>query len=177
MLIKVIQGVCIWGLCGYLADLIFRRTPALRNARQYADNVGKPMLNVGAGTWGTWLTGPLLGGDVNCDIGASKEVACNKDSVCFCDATDLTRYPDKYFGSLVALHILEHLDNPDEVLKEWNRVSDRLYIVVPRWWSALALAHPGHKWYFTNGNPYGKKYRLRKKMSFVPTFGEYTLPK
>jgi len=126
------------------------------------------MLNVGAGTWTSWFMGPLLGGDINCDISASREESCHKDSICYCDATDLSHYPDKHFGSLVALHILEHLDDPEATLQEWDRVADRLYVVVPKWWSILAFTHPGHMWYFSDGNYRGKKYRLRKKMSWLP---------
>jgi hypothetical protein len=163
-----IKVFCAWGLSAWLADLIFRRIPALHDARKYADSVGKPMINVGAGTWNSWLTGPLLGGDVNCDIAADQKVGCARKTVCYCDATDLSQYPDKHFGSLVALHILEHLDDPDKALKEWSRVADKLFVVVPRWWSALAILHPGHMWYFPNGNPEGPKIKLRSKMSLIP---------
>jgi hypothetical protein len=128
------------------------------------------MLNVGAGTWSSWLAGPLLGGDINCDISASKIESCGKKKVCYCDATDLSKYPDKYFGSLAALHILEHLDDPDAALREWERVSDKVFIVVPRWWSLLAFTHPGHMWYFSNGDPKSKKYKLRSRMSLLPDF-------
>jgi ubiquinone/menaquinone biosynthesis C-methylase UbiE len=37
------------------------------------------------------------------------------------DATSLS-YPDHSFDRLIATHVLEHLPNPVEVLKEWNRV-------------------------------------------------------
>lgn len=37
------------------------------------------------------------------------------------DATSLS-YPDHSFDRLIATHVLEHLLNPVEVLKEWNRV-------------------------------------------------------
>lgn len=37
------------------------------------------------------------------------------------DATALT-YPDNSFDRLIATHVLEHLPNPVNVLKEWNRV-------------------------------------------------------
>lgn len=37
------------------------------------------------------------------------------------DATALS-YPDHSFDRLIATHVLEHLPNPVEVLKEWNRV-------------------------------------------------------
>lgn len=167
-----LKWICAWGVAGWTLDLVTRRLPALRNARKYADSVRKPMLNVGAGTWSSWLTGPLLGGDVNCDISAPIATKCEKHAVCYCDATNLKQYPDKHFGSLVALHILEHLDDPDAALKEWNRVADKLFIVVPRWWSILAFTHPGHMWYFYDGNPDGPKIRLRKKMFPVPFLGE-----
>jgi len=171
MIGDVIKCVCVWGVSAYLIDLCFRRYPALKSARAYADSVGKPMLNVGAGTWTSWFTGPLLGGDVNCDISASKVESCDRDKVCYCDATDLSRFPDKHFGSLVALHILEHLDDPDATMREWERVADKLFIVVPRWWSSLAFTHPGHLWYFCGGDPKGKKYRLRSEMSVFPNLG------
>ena len=37
------------------------------------------------------------------------------------DATSLT-YSDHSFDRLIATHVLEHLPNPVQVLKEWNRV-------------------------------------------------------
>lgn len=37
------------------------------------------------------------------------------------DATSLS-YSDQSFDRLIATHVLEHLPNPVEVLKEWNRV-------------------------------------------------------
>lgn len=37
------------------------------------------------------------------------------------DATALT-YPDNSFDRLIATHVLEHLQNPVNVLREWNRI-------------------------------------------------------
>ena len=49
------------------------------------------------------------------------------------DATALT-YPDNSFDRLIATHVLEHLTNPVNVLREWNRVvlpSGVISIVLP----------------------------------------------
>lgn len=141
----------------YLVDVVLRREIAAREARAYADSVNKPMLNVGAGAPGTALFGSTLYGDVNMDLGAPR-VPCRPGVICHGDAHKLP-FEDREFGSLLASHVLEHLDRPDRALAEWQRVADRLWVITPSWWAPHTWLHPGHRWYFAGD---GSKLALWK---------------
>ena len=70
------------------------------------------------------------------------------------DATSLS-YPDHSFDRLIATHVLEHLPNPVEVLKEWNRVvrpNGVISIVLP--------CDPGLLWRF--GRNFGPRRNATK---------------
>lgn len=54
--------------------------------------------------------------------------------------------PSKAFGALLAVGILERVKRPEVALAEWNRISDRVYVVVPSWWSPHAWLDPGVRW-------------------------------
>lgn len=144
-------AIGLFALGAYVADVVFRPAQVAREARRYAQSVGKPVLNVGAGTPGSSLRVAILGatiwGDVNCDIAASKSTACGNESFCWCDAVRLP-FPDKTFGAVIASHVLEHMADPEAAVAEWERVADRVYIVVPAWWAPHTWLHPGHCWVF-----------------------------
>jgi len=139
----------VYTLGAYVVDVLLFPDQAAREARSFAKSIGKPVLNVGAGTPGSSLRVAMLGatlwGDINCDIAASKSTSCGGDNVCYCDAVKLP-FPDKYFGAVIASHVLEHMENPQAAVAEWNRVADRVYVIVPKWWAPHTWLHPGHRW-------------------------------
>ena len=136
----------------YVVDVLLRPHLVANEAQRFAKTVGKPVLNVGAGTprssLRVALIGPTTWGDVNCDI-AANETSCGSDRVCYCDATKLP-YPDKTFGAIIASHVLEHLRDPKAAVAEWDRVAERSFIIVPKWWAAHTWAHPGHRWFIND---------------------------
>ena len=141
----------LFAVAAYVADVLVRPARVADEAQRFARSVGKPVLNVGAGTPGSSLRVAILGptkwGDVNCDIAADESAACGKDEVCWCDAAKLP-YPDKTFGAVIASHVLEHMADPEAAMAEWERVADRVYVVVPKWWTPHAWLHPRHCWMF-----------------------------
>lgn len=137
----------------YVYDVLWRRWAAVKAAKAYAGSTGKPVLNVGSGTWGSSLTGPKLDGDVNCDTAAAPAATCARDRVCYCDAQAMPQFTDKQFGAVVASHILEHVAEPAKALAEWRRVGDRIFVVLPSWWAPHTWTHPGHYWYFPRRDP------------------------
>jgi len=148
---------------GWFYDVIIRRKMAESQARAFADRAGKPMLNVGSGTEGSSFAasifGPSTAGDVNLDSAGSGSCLLAEPGgpACRGDATDLSDWPDKHFGAVVASHIAEHLDDPDAALREWQRVADKVYVVTPRPWWLHAWGQTEHKWMFWPG---GRKTRL-----------------
>jgi len=106
-----------------------------RLAREYADRVGKPMINVGCGET-DW-------GDVNVDI-----VLRSVKGFMQLDASKHMPFKDKEFGSLLASHVLEHLEYPDGALDEWHRIADRVFVLVPSPWNAWSWLTPEHKYVF-----------------------------
>lgn len=161
------SGVVLWLLAwagvGYWYDVIYRSRSAEVAARDYCDTAGKPLLVVGAGTPGSSLRAQILGpqrsGEVNLDLAASAPCAGVDELAwvtaggppCHGDAHDLSRWPDRTFGAVLATHVLEHLADPDRALAEWRRVADRVYVVVPQPWWIHAWAHPGHRQVFVGG--------------------------
>jgi hypothetical protein len=134
----------------YVKDTIVRPKQVAKLARDYCNRVGKPLLNVNAGTARTSLRatlfGPTLWGDVNLDP-AGPRILPGPRVVSFGDPYDLRRWPDRYFGAVIAAHVLERLDRPDVALTEWRRVADKVFVVVPPWWAPHAWLHPEHKWF------------------------------
>jgi len=142
----------------YVCDVVVRRERAAAQARAYADSVGKPMLNVGAGTLRTALFGPTTYGDVNCDIGAFDDCSV-RPANCHCDVTSLP-FPDKHFGSVLASHVVEHVEDYGKALAELDRVADRVFVITPEWWDPVTWLYWDHKWFFPDGRGGGMPVRL-----------------
>jgi SAM-dependent methyltransferase len=153
---QLLKALGVWIVGGYAWDVIVRSQLAANAAREHAASVGKPVLSVGAGTPQSSLAA-FLGfsprGDINLDLAGEGpcSIGTPHGTTCAGDAHDLSAFPDKHFGAVLATHILEHVDDPDRALSEWHRVADRVYVVTPGWGWLHTWAHPGHKWVFAGG--------------------------
>ncbi len=65
------------------------------------------------------------------------------------DAHDLSMFEDNEVDILIACHLLEHLENPNNALREWERVAKRGYIEVPnkRFDMFIRGREENHFWY------------------------------
>jgi hypothetical protein len=149
---KLFKAAATYALGSYANDVIVRPNQVAALARGYCDRVGKPLLNIGAGTPSTslraFVLGPTLWGDVNIDK-AGIRIPHGRHNVSYGDAYDLREWPDGHFGAVVASHVLEHLERPDLALAEWRRAADKVFVVVPPWYTPHAWLHPGHRWYIS----------------------------
>jgi hypothetical protein len=109
-------------------------------ARQYCDEVGKPLLVVGMKRH-FWQPPD---GDVTIDIDPK---VLGLPSGVLADAREIP-YPDKSFGAVYAAHVLEHMDTPEDAeiaINECLRVADRAYFLCPSPYSIYAnLFAPSH---------------------------------
>ena len=110
----------------YFLDVTLREMLVAAKAQKKVKLSGKPMLNVGSGTFKSSATGPKLRGDVNCDIAAPKDSLCSPGKVCYCDAQDLSRFGDKQFGVALAINVLKYVPNKKLAMKELHRVADEV---------------------------------------------------
>ena len=123
-------------------------------ARQYADQVGKPLLVVG-GPYGDspfrcMLDLPAHGwGSVCLDIEAQ---ACEgAPQVVVADVREIP-FPDGYFASVLVSHVLEHLPSYGDcaqAVRELQRVADRVYVAGPSKQSFIAWLVPDHHLWVT----------------------------
>lgn len=145
---RTLKWAAVYVTGAYIYDVLWRPAVAARQARAYADSMGKPVLNIGAGTSGSsfraWLLGPTLWGDVNLDIAVSADPRVQYGDV------QRIPYPDKYFGAAIASHVVEHVDDPVRAVQELHRVADKVYILVPPWWAPHTWLHPGHQWFVSS---------------------------
>lgn len=142
-----------WGAGAYVYDVYLRPQAIAKQARGAADARGKPLLNVGAGTNRSsarvLVFGDTAWGDVNTDIsGTGRPQLGNPRHVYYMDAQEIP-FPDKFFGAVIASHVLEQVDDPLRALEEMHRVADEVYCVCTRWWDTWAWMHPGQKWCLT----------------------------
>ena len=105
----------------------------------------KRVLDVGGGSGE--LASLLPDGTIVADIShpALKSVTPNCGTPVVCDFNDGMPFADRNFGSLVASHVLEHLESPVHFLCEAHRVLERdgvLILSVPNEHSLLNLIYP-----------------------------------
>ncbi len=140
----------------YVEDVVLRPDRVAQRAIKHARSVGKPTLNVGAGTPGSSLRvailGPTLWGDVNLDL-AAPQVPHGPNCVAYGDIHKIP-YPNKHFGAAIASHVLEHVDDPQAALVELCRVADRVYAITPKWWAPHTWLYTDHQWYVTERGKY-----------------------
>jgi ubiquinone/menaquinone biosynthesis C-methylase UbiE len=133
-------------LAVYFFDVYVRERLAARRARQLANKLNKPLLNVGSGTNHSSFTGAKLRGDVNCDLAASQETACGPQTVCHCDVQDLSRFKDKEFGAILVANVLQYVSDKEKAMQEFHRVADKV-IIADNFFPWMQLG-PGNKFRF-----------------------------
>jgi hypothetical protein len=114
-------------------------------SREYADQVGKPLLVVGAPKR-NWPSHP--GGDVTIDLDP------NVDSLYHYEVADVRDipYPNQYFGAALCSHVLEHLGTKEDAIIAMNelyRVAECVFICSPRKYNIYAWVHPQHHLWIT----------------------------
>lgn len=142
------------------------RRQVFRQARDYADSVGKPLLVVGSPKFR--FNHPC--GDVTIDISPEMARSCDGQVA---DIREIP-YPGGYFGAAFASHVVEHLSTIEDAqtaFAEMERVADRVFIVSPHKTSIMAWLVPGHHlWVTPSGDGYIVEQRgngLPKEQSYV----------
>jgi hypothetical protein len=106
-------------------------------ANRLAENSVKPKINIGAkrSKWG----------DVLCDIHP-------QGSCVWCNAEDLSQFPDKTFSVALLSHVMEHCENPERALAEAQRIADNVVVELPSPLDVTAWTCPSHRWVFIGNN-------------------------
>lgn len=130
-----------------VASELRERLTAFTEARALADQLRKPLANIGCGgprNLANIFTSRFLEeSDVNVDV-----VPRNVANFRLADIYHLP-FADNEIGVAWVSHILEHLKDPDAAIKEVERVSSFQFFLVPDWWSSSASI-PSHRWIFTS---------------------------
>ena len=131
------------GLVGGAMYHDWRKRMALEEARSLAGEKG--IINLGADghTQFSREVANLSKVKVNVDIrpDGAKSLQANLEEA------HLPFY-DREFGVAFASHVLEHLENWELALTEWNRVADWVIVVVPHPLSLTGRIHLDHKQFF-----------------------------
>ena len=120
------------------------RRQVFRQARDYADSVGKPLLVIGTPKWR--FSHPC--GDGNMDISPQRAKVCDGQVA---DIREIP-YPSGFFGAAFASHVVEHLPTIEDAktaFNEMERVAGRVFIVSPHKTSIMAWIVPGHHLWVT----------------------------
>lgn len=128
-------------------------------AYKYARKRRKPVLDFGCGL--------RPRGDYNVDV--NPRPAPNFIQIQSFESPRLP-FPEKFFGSALALHVLEHTSNPENALKELERVAEKTFIITPKPIWIMNILHPDHKWIFITNNVYFRNplYRTRQELDEIP---------
>jgi len=97
-------------------------------ARAYCDRVRKPLLLIS----GPSILRSVVGPPVKAEATTSR-------------AAPIT-VPNRTFGAVLAVGVLERQNRPDLVVQEWQRVADKVFVVVPPWWSPTTWLNPSNEW-------------------------------
>lgn len=128
-------------------------------AYKYAEARRKPVLDFGCGV--------RPRGEYNVDV--KERRAPNFIKIHSFESPRLP-FPDKFFGSALALHVLEHTSNPEDALSELERVADKIYVLTPKPFWIMSYLHPDHKWIFITNNVFFKNplYRTAEELDEIP---------
>ena len=114
-------------------DIIFNA------AKREAERLGLPLVNYGCKGMEPFISES----DLNLDI-----VPRDVPNFELIEPDGKIPLPDNS-GVVFASHVLEHVNDPEKVLNEMQRVGPT-YVVLPKWWSLYNWVNPRHKWIITN---------------------------
>lgn len=129
----------------YANHTVVKPTQIAKVARAYANRVRKPLLTVvppPGSTLKSIFMSPLAVGDMNLHPQA-RQRANGLGQIGHCVPHQIPVAP-RTFGAVFSCDTLEHLERPDLALLEWHRIADRVFVVVPPWWTPEAWLS---KWY------------------------------
>ncbi len=120
----------------YANETLVKPTRIAKLARAFANQRGKPMLTFvppPGQTLKSFVVPSLAIGDVNLHPSARGQA----NGLGQIGRGNAHRLPvaDRTFACVFSYDVLEHLDRPDLALLEWHRIADRVFVVVPPWWS------------------------------------------
>lgn len=106
-------------------------------ANKLAEATGKPTINIGAkrSSWG----------EVRCDIHPGGRSV-------YCDAENMSEFPDRTFSVALMSHLLEHVAEPELALQEAQRIADNVVVLLPSPADLPTWLTPSHKWVFLGQN-------------------------
>lgn len=129
----------------YANEVVVKPARIAKLARAYATRQQKPMLTFVPSpglTLKSIVTPSLALGDVNLHP-ESRGLAHGPGHIGRGSPYRIPHAP-RTFGSVFSWDVLEHLERPDLALLEWHRVADRVFVVVPAWWTPEAWLN---RWY------------------------------
>ncbi|MBU3956525.1 methyltransferase domain-containing protein [bacterium] len=118
-----------------------KRTDILNSIKISKEDV---VLEIGPGNMPFYRADIYLERDLNNNIERAGDFKMNKTCV-LGDAHNLP-FDDKSIDYIFCAQVLEHSDNPREMLKEIIRVGRRGYIETPNFYRELLFGWPFHKW-------------------------------
>lgn len=130
---------------------IAQRMDAIKMARIHAASVNKPLLNYGCE--GTSF------GDVNVDI---EERPVPNFRLIEPSPAPMPFSP-KSFGAAVCSHVIEHVPDPRALIMDLERVSDRVFLILPSPLFLWTWLWPDHRWVFIRG----RAIQLKKKTIII----------
>lgn len=125
---SIVKAALGFAVATYVNDVVVQPRQVGALARRYCDHVGKPLLLIR----GESAAGAILGAPVKVEAEQRRAYPI--------------RVPDKTFGAVLAVDTLERLKNPQAAVREWNRVADKVFAVVPSAWSLYAWLDPSNRW-------------------------------
>ena len=102
-----------------------------------AEATGKPTINIGAkrDKWG----------DIKCDIEPH-------GGVIYANIESMPQFADKTFSVALVSHVIEHVEHPEDALKEVQRIADNVVVILPSPLDIATWVDPQHKWVFFGGS-------------------------